>query len=325
MNKHKHILWIYSDELRADSLSCYGGPAGLTPHLDRLAEQGVRYDQSWCSSPVCVPSRVSALTALPATKTGIYHNEAAWGNFTYHNPPQSWVTDFAEAGYRTVNVGKIHVAKGLHTFAEDYTANGDMGGILNAIDKQELNIITPPGVSTSIGGRWPKGQAFPPEEVTRTTIDILKNTGDKALLLRASYLQPHTPVTPPEELIKAWDHLPIETKYHLAHGPSQFEKKMEENIQSHHMDIQKAKECWIAYHALVHWLDIQVGALLDALEENGLSDDTLILFTADHGASLGEKGLWAKQSFSRGSHQVPMIIRQPDGPSAVNDNTLCNG
>jgi choline-sulfatase len=307
----ERILWIYCDELRADALGCYGGPEVLTPNIDRLAASGQRFERAFCSSPVCVPSRTVSLTGLPATHTGIYHNEAAWGNFEWGQRPRSWLKDLADAGWHTANVGKIHLPQGYGPFAEHINANGDMGGILNAIDHDELELIRPPGIPTMLGGKWPAGRPFPPEDVTETTLELIEARKDQPLLIRASYLQPHTPVTPPEEILRKFLGMPVPERDRLGTAPNRFEQKMAENLGGDHFDPAQADRCWIAYHALVHWMDLQVGRLLDGLERMGLADSTAIMLTADHGASLGEDGLWAKQVFRVGSHRVPLILSGP--------------
>lgn len=168
--KARNLLMIYLDELRADALGCYGGPEGLTPNIDALAKRSLRFENAFCSSPVCVPSRTASLTGLPPTKTGIYHNEAAWGGFEWGRQPLTWVEHLQQHGIQTANVGKIHLPQGFQPFGEHHGANGDMGGILNQIDREELSLITPPGIPTLLGGSWPAGRPFPPEDVTAKTI-----------------------------------------------------------------------------------------------------------------------------------------------------------
>lgn len=129
-------------------------------------------------------------------------------------------------------------------------------------------------------------------------------------------MQPHTPVTPPAEILERWAHLTPPPQELCLKGTNRFEQIMSENLDSCNMKASDARRCWIAYHALVHWVDLQVGRLLAALEEKGLRDHTAIVLTADHGASLGERGLWAKQNFACASHRVPLIIHRPRGEGA---------
>ena len=304
------ILFIYCDELRADVLSCYGGPAGLTPHIDRIAASGARFDASWCSSPVCVPSRWCSLTGLPATQTGVFHNEAAWPGYELPVRPTTVVEHLTEAGWFTANVGKIHLPRGVQPFAEHHNANGDMGGIYNAIDRNHLDLQTPPGLETTIGGRWPDELPFPPEDVTSTCIDLLSQNENQPRFIRASYLQPHTPVTPPQRYVDRVIELDPDLSSYTRQGtPSQFEQSAADNIGGAAMPAEQTARCQLDYLALVAWLDDQVGQLLDAVE---MCDGPVsVVFSADHGAALGESGLWAKQCFAPFVHRVPLLISAP--------------
>lgn len=308
MQTPKHILWIYCDELRADVLGAYGGPAGLTPNLDGLAADGTVFTRAYCNSPVCVPSRTAALTGLPPWETGVYHNEAVWPVFEWGQRPRCWLEDLADAGWRTVNVGKVHQPLGPGVFQEHHSEGGGMVEFREQATPEEMELISPAKVQTAIGGRWPADRPFPPEEVTRNACDVLTGADDRPLFLRVGYMQPHTPVVPPEALLKMWSTLDL-PEPDTAPPLNRFEAQFAENLGS--VSAENTRKARTAYHALVHWVDLQVGELLAALDTSGNREDTLICFTSDHGASLGERGLWAKQVFSPGSHRVPMILSGP--------------
>ncbi len=187
-----------------------------------------------------------------------------------------------------------------------------MQSLTQPFDQQTLHTVTPPDFPTLIGGQWPAGRSYPPEQVTQNALQLIRDSAQGApMLLRASYLQPHTPVYPPEELLDRIRKFPPPEFQLDQVGPSAFEQRFAENLGSKHMSRADAEYAWHCYMALVHWVDLQVGILLGELKRLGMEEETLVLFTADHGAALGEDGLWAKQNFRRFSHQVPLLLRGP--------------
>ena len=128
--KKPNILWIYCDELRTDALGCYGNVYApmLTPNIDAIAENGVRFDNCFCNSPVCVASRSSIITGLYPEETGVYHNEAVWPNYRFELRPLTFPQVFADHGYHTANFGKVHVPEQLANWRYSNTAGSGMMG-----------------------------------------------------------------------------------------------------------------------------------------------------------------------------------------------------
>lgn len=323
MRDRPDILWILSDELRADALGCYGHPAfqPRTPNLDRLASMGQRFTRSYCNSPVCVPSRWCMMTGRYPEQTGVYHNEASWGDCTYRpdQPPLPTMPEMlAKAGYRTANFGKLHIPHGIQPFQTHDWAGGGMGPLHDGA----TDTIVPPGIKTWIGGRFPGNRPYPAEQVTDKALDFLERherEDEPPFLLRASYLQPHTPVFPPP---------PYDTMYAEVDfpddpagdadfaGANRFERRFGELVGGRRMDRDSIRRAKVYYYGLVSWLDAQVGRLLDALAASGRLERTLILFDADHGAALGEGGRYAKHVYSPEVHRVPRLLAWPGVASA---------
>ena len=302
------VLLIYCDELRADALSCNGGPKGLTPHIDKLAQEGLNFKKAFCASPVCVPCRWSGLTGKSVNQTGVWHNEGAWRGYEMGVDSPTVLDVFRDAGWRTVNVGKIHLPEGRNPFDENYPEGGAQGELTQRMKTLGRHLDHAPKGAENLGGIWPEEEFFPAEGIAETVLERVASLDDGPLFIRASYLQPHTPVLPYQADFDRWYQEDWPEIGLDSPVPSEFEKLQADNYGSADMDASQARRCWWAYHALVHWVDRQVGALLQGIDDLGRTEDLKIVFTADHGASLGEGGAWAKQSFKVGSHRIPLII-----------------
>jgi choline-sulfatase len=161
-----NIVWIYCDELRTDALGCYGNPHVdvKTPNLDGLAERGVLFTNCFCNSPVCVPSRMTKMTGLYPEDTGVYHNEGCWPSYRVEGRFRMFPQIFAENGYRTADFGKLHLARDLDPWQERGHSAHDKPAFFEGIDPEALEMIEIPGPGSMIGGHYPGGRAYPPEE-----------------------------------------------------------------------------------------------------------------------------------------------------------------
>lgn len=311
-----NIIWIYCDELRTDALGCYGNPYTMmkTPNIDTIAETGMRFDNCFCNSPVCVASRTSILTARYPEETGVYHNEAVWPYYQFEQPPLTFPALFAQHGYTTANFGKVHVPQTLDVWQHSDTSGSGMMEFYEGVDRDALGIIRPPGIPTAVGGVYPGNCPYPPERTTDNALTWIASQIEQATqpyLARISYLQPHTPVFPPPPYDTLYMDAPFPDQ--AVHNPalSRFERRFAEVIGTHRMPPRDLYLAHVHYYGLVAWIDAQVGRLLDLLRETNQLENTIIIFEADHGASLGECGRFQKQTFTPHSHRVPRLISWP--------------
>lgn len=308
-----NILWIMADELRTSALACYGGSWApvATPNIDALAARGVLFENNFCNSPVCVPSRMSQLTAAPPERTGIYFNEGAWKSFPVPVRLKTFPEHFAEHGYRTATLGKSHYAQAYTPWQEDNGQGASMHGFGLETDPEALQPIVPKGIPSPVGGVFPSDRVYPPEAVTWNAIRWLTENGDQPFLLRVSYLQPHTPVLPPQhfrDLYRAadWPGNDLPRGYGSA-----YEEAFAEIVGGRAFSHQQMQQAQADYHALVTWLDTQVGIVLNKLATSRVAESTIVVFTSDHGASLGENGLLSKIVMAPQSQKTPFIVSWP--------------
>lgn len=308
-----NILWIMADELRASALGCLGeswGPVA-TPNIDALADRGVLFTNNFCNSPVCVPSRMSTLTAAPPERTGIYFNEGAWKSFPVPVRLKTFPEHFAEHGWRTATLGKSHYAHAYTPWQEEDNSGSSMHDFGLETDAASLQPIVPRGIPSPVGGCFPSDRTYPPERVTWNALRWLSTAGDTPFLLRVSYLQPHTPVLPPRhfrDLYRAtdWPGAGLPRGYGSA-----YEEAFADLVGGRELSHEQLQQAQADYHALTSWLDAQIGLVLAALRTHRLEDNTIVVLTSDHGASLGENGLLSKVVFAPQSQRTPFIVSWP--------------
>lgn len=312
------IVWIYCDELRADALGCYGHPT-LTPHtpnLDRLAEHGVRFNNNFCNSPVCVPSRVCVLTARYPEDTGVYNNEGAWRNFRLPRRPDTFPRVFARNGYRTAGFGKIHVAREMYPgvvpeqdIFEFHDADGGQMGIWQHLGEEAVRMIPSPNGGMN-GGIFPDAEPYPPDKVADNALAWMAEA-DQPYLVRLSILQPHTPVLPPARFVRLYEGQDPGLPDELPGTMSVFERRVAEIHGLDRMPREKLRAARLHYYAQVAWIDEQVGRVLDFLERTGRLERTVILFGSDHGNPVGDTGAFEKHTFTPTVHRVPLLVSWP--------------
>ncbi|MGN6405613.1 sulfatase-like hydrolase/transferase [Sinomonas sp.] len=308
-----NVLWIMCDELRADAISAYGNahPEIQTPNMDRLAEAGVLFESSYTASPVCVPARTSLVTGRRPDETGVWGNEAH-GDQAHAIAPDlvTFPEVLASAGWSTRDFGKEHLPPALSPWQSQDPAGSSMRELVQGVRDAGGEIIRTPGMGFAVAGTWPEDRDYPPEAITRRAIEAMSEV-DEPFLVRASYLQPHTPVIVPEPWASRYEHVDFAAAPAFADGTSRFETRFAEVNGGHDMDPSDFQRAQVAYHGAVAWLDDQVGQLIGALERLGLAGSTVVVLTSDHGAHLGEDGAYGKHTFAPQSHRVPLIVVDP--------------
>ncbi|MBI4600675.1 MAG: sulfatase [Planctomycetes bacterium] len=314
----RNVLFIASDDLTC-ALGCYGHPLVKTPHLDRLAGRGVRFERAYCQFPLCSPSRVSVLTGLRPEKTGVRDNSTRFRSIL----PDAVALPqlFRRNGYRAARVGKLYhygVPSQIGTSGLDDDVSWDVIVNPRGRDKDEeglLRNLTPKrGLGSALAFHATEGsdEEQTDGKVASEAIRLLEALRDRPFFLAVGFFRPHTPYVAPR---RHFDGYPLD-KVAL---PETFEGDLEDVpevapwVQPPNWGLGR-QDCTAAvraYYACVSFVDAQVGRVLDALERLGLAERTVVVFWSDHGYLLGEHGQWMKMSLFEGSARVPLLIAGP--------------
>lgn len=307
--KNKNIVYFLFDELRCDALGCYGNKyvKMKTPAIDEIANQGVLFKNCYCNSPVCVPSRMSILTGMFPSESGVYHNEAMF--FPYEKKVETIPSILKEHGYTCANFGKLHLPMGLQPFDINCEEGSAMSLGLNKNETVEKYLSPKGKFHSTIGGLYPSEMKYAPEKVVENALAWMEKQSEP-YFVRISFLQPHTPIIVKQPFDKVYENeaFPSISDYQDV---SEFERQFSKMIELSTLNESEIQQMHEHYYGMVAWLDTQVQKVVEYLKENQLYDDTLIIVGADHGASRGENGCLAKQIFMKPSHQVPLIFSCP--------------
>lgn len=310
----ENILWVFCDELRADVLGCYGGHReSLTPNIDRLADRGWLFENCFTNSPVCVPARVSMHTGLLPEETGVLHNEADLPGYIYHGPP-AFTKVLRDAGYRCIDVGKEHVPETMQPWSARFPKGGAIREVLSGLSVEEVGGVVLPGSRQIVAGRYPSDRTCSGAAVTAKVSRLLA-TLQEPFFLRASFLQPHTPVIAEGadlDAVEGCSWLANQDGMdHFERDSPRFEARFAAVSGGLQLSPQEVRNARLCYAAMVAWVDRQVGELVIALDASGRRHKTAIVLASDHGVSLGEGGMFGKHTFAQQSQRIPLIIAWP--------------
>ncbi|OWK40182.1 sulfatase [Fimbriiglobus ruber] len=319
--KRPNVLYIAADDLNT-RLGCYGDALAKTPHLDKLAAGGVRFDRAYCQYPLCNPSRSSILSGRRPDTTKVFNNgtlaRAHVGKDAVFLPEL-----FRANGYFTARVGKIahHAHEDQVTWDVSEHPRGPNG--VNLMEKAYA-AVEGTGIGEFTLG-WKATQTRDEDEpdgvVATRVIELLRQAkkDGKPFFLAAGFYRPHLPFVAPKKYFDLYAldkiRLPAEPAGHLTEVPK---PALVYNPNDARYSEDQKREAILAYLASVSFMDAQVGRLLAALEELKLTDDTIVVFFGDHGFHLGEHGgLFRKQSLFEESARVPLIVRVPGRATGV--------
>jgi choline-sulfatase len=321
------FLVLMADQLAASWLPMYGHGLVSAPALSSLAESGTVFESAYTPFPLCAPARASMLTGRFASSVGVYDNAAE-----LRAGAPTVVHALRAAGYHTAVAGKMHFVgpDQLHGFEERLTTDIYPADVDWTPDWSRplddpfpwyhtMESVLAPGIcNAAMQTDYDEEVAF---HASRKLYEIARHRADQPFFLFVSFTNPHDPWEIPARF---WDRyrrsdvdLPTVPSLPLDEvDPHSRRLRAMCQVDEAGLTDEQIRRARHGYYAAISYMDERVGEVLRALRESGLEDRTTVLFCADHGEMLGERGLWYKMSFLEHSARVPLIIRSPGAATA---------
>ena len=342
-NRQPNILWICTDQQRYDTIGALGNLHVSTPNIDRLVQGGVAFTRAYCQSPICTPSRGSFLTGMYPSTVHVTGN----GNAFFPDSPPLVTRTLAEAGYDCGLIGKLHLASAYgrieprvndgyrywqysHAPRDDWEKGHDYADWVRSKGYVLADLIIVDGVPAELHQTtW----------CAEKTIEFIRQERDAPWLASVNIYDPHPPFNPPKAYRDMFDptQMPgplfresdLEQQKKLEAIDFQSQGRSPEELDIAHPIVpyspkpgaldegastggRDAKTLQAAYYAMIKLIDDQVGRIVQVLEDTGQREDTVIIFTSDHGEMLGDHGLIQKGCrFYEGLVRVPLIFSCP--------------
>ncbi len=315
-----NLVVIMSDEHNPWAMGAAGHPFVQTPHLDRLAAIGTRFDNAVCNCPICVPSRASFAT-------GRYvHELATWDNaIAYDGHVPGWGHALQRTGHRVDSIGKLHYTNAADPTGFDrqylpmhiYGGHGMVWGALRHgeadFTERAHRMMDPIGPGTSKYNIYDDRIATAAEN---WLADAAAHPTDRPWVLYLGFVAPHFPLTVPQEFLDMYPPAAMPApRLHPKDGHQRhpwLQRMHDLHPVDDAMDDARRKLATACYYGLCSWIDRQVGRVMTALETNGLNETTRVIYTSDHGDNIGARGMWGKSTHYEDAVGVPMIMAGPD-------------
>lgn len=315
MTRRTNLLFILSDQHAQRIAGCYGDPVVATPNIDRLAREGVVFDNVYCPSPVCLPSRMSMLTGIEP------HVQQVWTNDDMlASDIPTMAHSMGAAGLRPTLIGRLHALgpDQLHGYVDRIV--GDHSSNWPGVKTHEMGVLkrtnTPDRESIETSGRGLSVYEVKDVDVTKAAVEELRAIGarrrggdDAPFALTVGLMLPHAPYVAQKEDYALYDGRVPAPRLRPPTEDHPWLRWWKESRGILTVDPEKERRARTAYYALVHRMDLMIGEILSALDTEGLADDTLVIYASDHGDHIGERGLWWKHTFYDESIKVPLVMR----------------
>ncbi len=315
MPRQPNLVFVFSDQHNPNVIGAAGDEFVRTPRMDRLMHEGVTLNNCYCASPWCVPSRMSMLTSLLPSRTGIFTNDQ-----TLSSSIPTLAHGMAAAGYETVLCGRMHFLGMDQWHGYEKRPVGEITATLPGAVPLDYGSF---GVGTGQSARGAEvagpGRSFVMEydrEVTEGAVRFLQERRDeRPLFMTIGHYGPHCPFVCPRDLFAYyWERLPV------PEAPA-------DSYESHHPSVRRwmdrrglttlsresVRAAQAAYYGLVELMDQHLGTILESVAQTLDPENTLVVYGSDHGEMMGRKGLFWKSNFFDGSARVPLICHQPGG------------
>lgn len=339
-NDKPNVLFIISDDLTAEALGCYGNAQCKTPHIDKLASRGVRFDRAYCQFPVCGPSRAAIMSGMYPEQIGVIGNGASSKFTQAMGKRPSMAEHFKRNGYHTARVSKIYhmrvpgdITAGVNgpdhaaSWTQRFNCKGPEQWTKGMHEHLSPGIRLKPDPDRTIHYGLGYGPAFyvvkasddaarqPDAQAADKASELLRERAKdgKPFFLAVGLIRPHVPLVAPASYFDPYPAEDMKLAPRIDDDLADIPRVgMSANEKSFGMTTQaQQRKALSAYYAAVAFMDAQVGRLLATLEETGLAKNTIVVFCSDHGWHLGEHTLWQKMSLHEESARIPLMIAGP--------------
>lgn len=332
--KKPNVLFIISDDLTTTAIGAYGNPVPKTPVIDQLAKESTVFTRAYTQYPVCGPSRASFMFGYYPNATQTYDYVSGRENV---GPDRPFLAElFKQNGYYTARVSKIYhmgipidIENGtdgkdnaaswtekFNSQGPEWKAEGKAELVQNnadgSIERKGGNVMT---IVQASGGDLAHSDGKTVEKAS----ELLRTHKDKPFFLAVGFVRPHVPFVAPAAYFSPFPYEGIKLPTQVENDWDDIPERGINYVTSENADmndVQKQKAI-AAYYASVSYMDAQVGKVLKTLKEEGLEENTIVIFTSDHGFHLDEHEFWMKVSLHEESVKVPMMIKVPGRKPAV--------
>ena len=310
-----NVVVLMSDEHNPRFSSVYGHPFVRTPNMERMAERGVLFENAYCPSPLCVPSRAAFMTGKYVHEIQVYGNVVVNMGFDY----PTYGSVLAREGVHTVHVGKVHVYNHPDTLGFSEMLSGGEGfNVPSSATHGRTPLMVNTGSAKRAGGFGPRDDAFDRDlrrmDAALGWLRTNAKTLGKPWTLCVNLIKPHFPhhVTPGLwEMYAGRGDLPADgVNTETARHP--YMRDLRRHFETDRFTEEQVRGLRRGYYGCVTFVDEQIGRILDALDELGILDDTNVIYTTDHGEMLGRFGMWWKCSLLEDTVRVPLVATGPD-------------
>jgi choline-sulfatase len=324
IRRKPNLLFIWTDEQRADTMAAYGNNKIQVPNLNKLAAQSVVFRNAYVTQPVCTPNRSAVMTGLWPHTTGCTTNNIPLPAGVACLPEL-----LADADYRTAYMGKWHLGDELfaqHGFAEwvsmedGYGAGFSEGRDRNARSDYHHFLIEH-GYQPDSGGKFSRSFAArrpieqcKPKFLELNACDFLRRHRNEPFILYVNFLEPHMPFTGPLDTMYDPNEIDLPASFNDPledNEPEYCKKKLRQCAKTYGTTEQDYRKLIAHYWGLNSQVDRSVGAILDTLEQMGLADDTIVVYTSDHGDMMGAHRLVEKSVMYQEATRIPWLLRVP--------------
>jgi arylsulfatase A-like enzyme len=325
-----NILLLVADDQRPDTIATLGNPRIHTPHLDELVRRGTAFTRPTCAHPLCYPSRAELLTGCTGFRNGTF------SELKLNPGVPLWPQTMKDAGYRACYVGKWHTAGRPSKIGYD-----ECDGLYGSGRPVAENYVDFRGRPATGYGGWQfqtdAGQRFPEKglgltpnissEFADAAIRLIQTRDQRPFFIHVNFTAPHDPRIWPPGYEKKYEpsKLPLPANFQpehpFDHGNARGRDELLLPFPRTEDDVRQELAC---YYAVISHMDEQIGRILKALDDSGQRDNTIIIFTADHGLAIGSHGLVGKQNMYEHTINVPLIIAGPGIPAGQRRAAQCH-